>query len=224
MRRGLEHFAVRRSNPDVARMMQSQSDIDAQLREDAVKIDEEIELLRAPEQAVDPAKLKDAQVQVGLLKVDLEKEKASSKPKESTKHIGKGKIGDSTATVELRAYPDRAWGNIYITPRPDGGEPISKVRSSDRGAVRQRMQKAFLARDYIYFMVASDAFSTYLEARRIAEVDHNSPVGWEFTNQDLRIYKGLSSVRFEHTPPPPPKPDPNPKPKPKPPGKPNVLD
>ncbi len=29
MRRGLEHFAVRRSNPDVARMMQSQSDIDA---------------------------------------------------------------------------------------------------------------------------------------------------------------------------------------------------
>ena len=29
MRRGIEHFAVRRSNPDVARMMQSQSDIDA---------------------------------------------------------------------------------------------------------------------------------------------------------------------------------------------------
>jgi len=28
MRRGLEHFAIRRSNPDVARMMQSQSDID----------------------------------------------------------------------------------------------------------------------------------------------------------------------------------------------------
>ncbi|MCH2059602.1 MAG: MotA/TolQ/ExbB proton channel family protein [Verrucomicrobiales bacterium] len=28
IRRGLEHFAIRRSNPDVARMMQSQSDID----------------------------------------------------------------------------------------------------------------------------------------------------------------------------------------------------
>ncbi len=146
------------------------------------------------------------------------------KRKASEDYILAKDTGNKMAAVELRTYPNRPHGTLIISPRPDSGEKIDEIRQSDRGRVRTMMQQAFLDRDYVFFYVAPDAFATYLEARRIAEVNHNLPVGWEFTDQNMRIYKGAPGLRFEHTPQPPPaKPTPKPKPKPQP-GKPNVLD
>ncbi len=152
-----------------------------------------------------------------------DKRRTIYKRAESTAHIGKGKTGDPQATVELHTRPNAPWGGLHITPRPDGGEPISAVSANPDNPVRQRMQKAFLDRDYIYFHVFPDAFETYLEARRLAEVEHSCPVGWEFIGTGGRIWAGLPGVRFEHTPPPPKPPGEQPKPKPNPP-RPNVLD
>jgi len=149
------------------------------------------------------------------------------KRKASEKAIGVGDTGNKMALVNLRTYPDRPNATLIITPRPDGGERIVEVRKSGSGVARAIMQQAFLDRDYVYFYVTPDAFATYLEARRIAEVEHNLPVGWEFINQEIKIYKGAAGLRFEHTPAPKPpptgKPPPKPVPRP-PPGKPNVLD
>ena len=146
------------------------------------------------------------------------------KRKASEDYILAKDTGNKMAAVELRTYPNRPHGTLIISPRPDSGEKIDEIRQSDRGRVRTMMQQAFLDRDYVFFYVAPDAFATYLEARRIAEVNHNLPVGWEFTDQNMRIYKGAPGLRFEHTPQPPhAKPTPKPKPKPQP-GKPNVLD
>jgi hypothetical protein len=155
-----------------------------------------------------------------------DKRKTIYKRKVSEAYISDTNTGNAMAAVTLRTYPDRANATFIITPRPDGGEAISEIRGSERGVIRTLMQQAFLDRDYVYFYVTPDAFATYLQARRIAEVDHNLPVGWEFIDQNVRIYKGAVGLRFEHTPPPaapPPQPKPKPKPKP-PPGKPNVLD
>jgi len=153
-----------------------------------------------------------------------DKRRTIYKRKASEDFILAQNTGNKMAKVQLRTYPERSHGTLIISPRPNAGEKIEEIRKSDRGLVRATMQQAFLDRDYVYFYVAPDAFATYLEARRIAEVDHNLPVGWEFTDQNMRIYKGAPGLRFEHTPLPPPT-NPAPKPKPKPqPGKPNVLD
>lgn len=156
----------------------------------------------------------------------VDKRKTIYKRKESEAYIVATNTGNTMAAVTLRTYPDRANATLIITPRPDGGQAISEIRESDRGVIRMLMQQAFLDRDYVNFYVTPDAFATYLEARRIAEVDYNLPVGWEFIDQNVKIYKGAVGLRFEHTPPvasPAPKPTPKPKPRP-PPGKPNVLD
>ena len=155
-----------------------------------------------------------------------DKRRTIYKRKASEEFIVEGNTGNGMAILNLRTYPDRPNATLVILPRPDGGERIAEVRKSERGVVRAIMQQAFRERDYVYFYVTPDAFATYLEARRIAEVDHNLPVGWEFINQGIKLYKGAAGLRFEHTPPPPaPPPTGKPPPKPKPPlGKPNVLD
>ncbi len=155
-----------------------------------------------------------------------DKRRTIYKRKASEKFIVDNNAGNGMAFLNLRTYPDRPNATLIIMPRPDGGESIAEVRKSDRGVIRTMMQQAFRERDYVYFYVTPDAFSTYLEARRIAEVEHNLPVGWEFIGQDIKLYKGAAGLRFEYTPPPPaPPPTGKPKPKPKPkPEKPNVLD
>lgn len=156
-----------------------------------------------------------------------DKRRTIYKRKASEQCVVENNTGNGMALLKLRTYPDRPNATLIIMPRPNGGQRIVEVRKSERGVVRAIMQQAFRDRDYVYFYVTPDAFATYLEARRIAEVDHNLQVGWEFINQDIKIYKGAAGLRFEHTPPPPPpitlKPPPKPKPK-TPPGKPNVLD
>ena len=127
------------------------------------------------------------------------------------------RLGDRNWIIRLKIYNFRP----YIVPerRENGGETIDqleKLSSTYMRTVRLTKQQG----NYLRFIVASDSYDAYLEARRLADIA-DVPAGWTAVspNWQWRIWIH-GKVNCIGKPEPKPKPDTPTKPKPEKPEKP----
>ena len=95
---------------------------------------------------------------------------------------------------------------LVLNPRAGGGETLDQMRNE--GSAYQRLMRQIKAdpNGVAVFQVMSDAFETYLEARKIAD-DAGAPATWGFLSKlDLSInVNGYEVQRFTKPTPPAPK-------------------
>ncbi len=132
-------------------------------------------------------------------------------------------IGNHDYRLFIRTYDDRAYGNLEFAPQANGGETIEQMKlpsSRYRAALRSIVQN----RNYVRFMVNTNSFETYAEARSLSE-QFKIPAGWEIVTSPTYLASLGTDVKFHQKIIPPPAPPPPPLPPgAKPPPPPNVLD
>ncbi len=130
------------------------------------------------------------------------------------------RIGNQDYRLFIRTYDDRPYGNLEFAPETKGGETVEQMKlpsSRYRAAMREIVRN----RSYVRFMVNTNSFETYVEARNLSE-QLKIPAGWEIVTSATYLASLGTDVKFhQKIVPPPPAPLP-PGTKPLPP--PNILD
>jgi hypothetical protein len=132
-------------------------------------------------------------------------------------------IGNYDYRLGIRTYDTSSSGNLEFTPVPNGGETVEQIKlpSSRYRAALAAFQKN---NNYLRFMVNTNSFETYVEARGISD-QYRLPAGWEMITTPTWLASLGPEVKFhQKIVPPPPPPAPPPPPGAKPPPPPNVLD
>lgn len=130
-------------------------------------------------------------------KIQAMLEKAASSPTITGAYAIKPTIRPGSTLVQLA-----------LTPKAGGGETLEQMRAEGSNYQRLMRQIKGDPSGVAVFQVMSDAFDTYLEARKIAD-DIGVPATWEFLAKlDLSVnVSGYEVQRFaEVVKPPPPKP------------------
>ncbi len=125
-------------------------------------------------------------------------------------HFASRNIGDRW--FRLRAVVNNGVPQFELEPRDNAGDTLERLRRST-SAFRTLLRKIDPSRQYIRFLVWSDSFDVYLEARRLAS-ERNVLAGWVpfDTNAKWRLNAGVRVTCSDQPPPPPPPPSQKPKP------------
>lgn len=125
-------------------------------------------------------------------------------------HFARRNIGDNW--FRLKAVVNNGVPQFELEPRENAGDTLERLRRST-SAFRVFLRKIDPTRQYIRFLVWSDSFDVYLEARRLAS-ERKILAGWVpfDANAKWRIGAGVRVTCSDQPPPPPPPPSNKPKP------------
>lgn len=109
-------------------------------------------------------------------------------------------------TIKPEVRPGSTLVQLVLTPRAGGGETLDQMRAEGSNYQRLMRQIKGDANGVAVFQVMSDAFDTYLEARKIAD-EIGVPATWEFLARlDLNLsVNGYEVQRFAPAPVAPPR-------------------